>query len=87
MMKAKAVPARLWGEAMMTAVFLLNCAPTRSLVGCTPYEAWHGEKPLVHFLRVFGCVAHVKVTKPNTGKLDDRSTRMVMIGYEAGSKD
>jgi hypothetical protein len=28
----------------------------------------------------------VKVTKPNAGKLDDRSMRMVMIGYEAGSK-
>jgi hypothetical protein len=58
----------------------------RSLVGRTPYEAWHGEKPAVHFLRVFGSVAHVKVTKPNAGKLDDRSMRMVMIGYEAGSK-
>jgi hypothetical protein len=86
MMKAKAVPARLWGEAVMTAVFLLNRASTRSLVGRTPYEAWHGERPAVHFLRVFDCVAHVKITKPNAGKLDDRSTKMVMIGYEAGSK-
>jgi hypothetical protein len=86
MLKAKAVPARLWGEAVMTAVFLLNRASMRSLVGCTPYEAWHGEKLAVHFLRVFSCVAHVKVTKLNAGKLDDRSTRMVMIGYEAGSK-
>jgi hypothetical protein len=31
-------------------------------------------------------VAHVKVTKLNAGKLDDRSTNMVMIGYESGSK-
>jgi hypothetical protein len=86
MMKAKAVPAWLWGEAVMTAVFLLNRAPTRSLVGRTPYEAWYGEKPAVHFLRVFGYVAHVKVTKPNAGKLDDRNSKMVMIGYEPGSK-
>jgi hypothetical protein len=71
MMKAKTVPARLWGEAMMTVVFLLNHALTRSLVGRTPYEACHGEKPVVHFLRVFGCMAHVKVTKPNARKLDD----------------
>jgi len=70
----------------MTAVFLLNRAPTRSLVGRTPYEAWYGVKLAVHFLRVFGCVAHVKVTKPNTGKLDDRSWKMVLIGYEEGSK-
>jgi hypothetical protein len=74
------------GEAVMTVVFLLNCAPTRSLVGRTPYEAWYGEKPAVHFLCVFGCMAHVKVTKPNAGKLDDRSVKMVMIGYEPGSK-
>jgi transposase InsO family protein len=86
MMKAKAVPARLWGEAVMTAVFLLNRALLRSLVGRMPYEAWHGEKSVVHFLRVFDCVAHVKVTKSNAGKLDDQSTRMVMIRYEAGLK-
>ena len=70
----------------MTAVFLLNRAPTQSLVGRMPYEAWYGVKPAVHFLRVFGCVAHVKVTKPNAGKLDDRSRKMVLIGYEEGSK-
>jgi hypothetical protein len=50
MMKAKAVPARLWREAVMTVVFLLNRASTRSLVGRMPYEAWHGERPAVHFL-------------------------------------
>jgi transposase InsO family protein len=81
MMKAKAVHARLWGEAVMTVVFLLNRVPTRSLVGRTLYEVWHGEKPAMHFLRVFGCVAHVKITKTNAGKLDDRSTKMVMVRY------
>jgi hypothetical protein len=73
-------------EAVMTTVFLLNRTSTRSLVGRMPYEAWHGERSVMHFLQVFGCVAHVKITKPNAGKLDDRSTKMVMIGYEAGSK-
>jgi hypothetical protein len=50
MIKAKAVPAWLWGEAVMTVVFLLNRAPMRSLVGRTTYEAWYGEKLAVHFL-------------------------------------
>ena len=34
---------------------------------------------------MFGCVAHVKVTKPNLAKLEDRSIPMVLLGYEPGS--
>jgi hypothetical protein len=34
---------------------------------------------------VFGCVAHVKVTRPNLKKLEDRSKPMVLFGYEPGS--
>ena len=45
MMKAKNIPAWLWGEAVITAVFLLNRAPTKSLAGRTPYEDWYGAKP------------------------------------------
>jgi len=52
----------------------------------TPFEAWYGSKPPVHFFRVFGCVAHVKATGGHRSKLDDRSTPMVFIGYEPGSK-
>lgn len=71
---------------MTTAMFVLNRAPTRSLEDKTPYEAWYGRKPAVHFLRTFGCVAHVKNTGGHLRKLDDRSTPMVFIGYEEGTK-
>lgn len=60
MMKAKSLPGWFWREAVNTAVFILNRAPTRSVIAMTLYEAWHGVKPPVHFLRTFGCVAHVK---------------------------
>jgi transposase InsO family protein len=85
LMKAKGAPARFWGEAVTTAVYLLNRSPTKSVSGKTPFEVWHGYKPDVSYLRVFGCVAHVKVTKPNQTKLDDRSAPMVLFGYEPGS--
>lgn len=52
----------------------------------TPYESWHGRKPAVHHLRTFGCVAHVKRLGPGIDKLADRSTPMIFIGYEEGSK-
>jgi hypothetical protein len=86
MMKAKSLPGWFWGEAVNTAVFLLNRAPTQSVARKTPFEVWHGVKPPVHFLRTFGCVAHVKNGSQRLAKLDDRSTPMVFIGYEAGTK-
>ena len=86
MLKAMRMPGWFWGEAVLTAVFILNRSPTKSVDGITPYEAWYGLKPPVHFFRTFGCVAHVKVAGGHLKKLDDRSTPMVFIGYEVGSK-
>jgi hypothetical protein len=86
MLKAKQVPNKFWGEAVLTAAFILNRCFTRSIDAMTPYEVWHGKKPDVHFLRVFGCVGHVKITRPHLQKLDDRSCLMVFIGYETGLK-
>ena len=43
MLKAKGLPRNFWGEAVSTAIFILNRSPTRALAGETPYEAWHGE--------------------------------------------
>ena len=86
MMKAMSMPGWFWGEAASTAVFILNRSATQSVDGKTPFEVWHGTKPAVHFLRTFGCVAHVKQGSKRLAKLEDRSTPMVFVGYEPGSK-
>ena len=86
MMKAKGMPARFWGEAVTTTVFILNRAPTKALKGKTPFEVWYGCKPSVSFLRTFGCIGHVRKTKPVLTKLEDRSTPMVFLGYAEGTK-
>lgn len=86
MLKSMKVPGEFWGEAVSTAVYLLNRAPTRSLDGMTPYEAWHRLKPKVNHLRMFGCIAHAKRVGPGVNKLSDRSTQMVFLDYESGSK-
>ena len=39
LLKSMAVPAMFWGDAVKTAVYLLNRSPTRSINGKTPYEA------------------------------------------------
>ena len=86
MMKAKSMPAKFWGEAMTTAVFILNRAPTKALKGKTPSEAWYGRKLSVSFLWTFSCISHVRKTKPVLTKLEDRSTPMVLLSYEEGTK-
>jgi hypothetical protein len=86
MMKAKRMPAEFWGEAVSTSVFILNRAPTKSLKGMMPFETWFGRKPDVSFLKMFGRIGHVKKTKLNLAKLEDRSTPMVLLGYEEGNK-
>jgi hypothetical protein len=67
-------------------VYLLNRSPTKSVQGKTPYEAWHGKKPQVGHFRTFGCIGHVKKIGPGVDKLADRSTKMVLLGYEPGTK-
>ena len=36
-------------------------------------------------LRTFGCIGHVKKVAPHLTKLEDRSTKMVFIGYETSA--
>jgi hypothetical protein len=86
MLKAKGLPGYFWGVAVSTAVHILNHAPTRALDGKTPYEAWHGKVPIVHYFRKFGYIVHLKIMRPNLKKLDDRSRKAIFVGYEGGSK-
>jgi hypothetical protein len=68
------------------AVYLLNRSYTCAVDDKTPYKLWHGKTPNLHYLRVFGCIAHVKMVRPHLKKLEDRSKKMVLLGYESGSK-
>jgi hypothetical protein len=71
-LRVRGMPGHFWGEAVHTAVFLLNRAPTSAVDGLTPYQAWYKKKPLVHFLKVFGCLAYIKNLRPHLSKLNDR---------------
>jgi hypothetical protein len=50
LLKQRGMPAVFWGEAVVTAVYILNCLPTKALNSGTPYETWHGRKPTVSYL-------------------------------------
>jgi transposase InsO family protein len=84
LLKQRGMSAVFWGEVVVTTVYILNRSPTKALNGRTSYEAWHGRKPTVSHLRVFGCLAFGKELG-HIGKLDDKSTPGVFIGYAEGS--
>ena len=50
------VPKFLWGEAVMTAAYLMNRMPSRVLGYKTPLECLTGETKYVFPPKVFGCV-------------------------------
>jgi transposase InsO family protein len=85
LLKQRGMPAVFWGEAVVTAVYILNRSPAKALNDRTPYEAWHGCKSAFSHLRVFGCLAFGKELG-HIGKLDDMSTLGVFIGYGEGTK-
>jgi len=86
MLKSKNVSKELWAEAVACAVYTLNRCKTASLEEVTPQEAWSGYKPTVAHLKVFGSVAYAHVPKEKRIKLDDRSTKLVFVGYDERSK-
>jgi hypothetical protein len=83
LLKQRGMPAIFWADAVVMTVYILNRSPTKALNGRTPYEAWHGCKPTVSHLRVFGCLTFGKEVG-HISKLDDRSTLGVFIGYAEG---
>jgi hypothetical protein len=85
LLKQREMPPIFWGEAVVTVVYILNRSPTKSLNDRTPYEAWHGRNSAVSHLRVFGCLTFAKELS-HIGKLNERSTLGVFIGYAEGSK-
>lgn len=61
MLKCKKVPKYLWGEAVSTAVYILNKSPTKRLDDVTPEEVWSGCRPSVAHFKVFGAVCYKHV--------------------------
>lgn len=71
-----------WGEAVLTAVKLINITPSRALKQPkTPFEMWHHKKPQVKLLKVFGSTVYVH-DKTSKTKFDDRSWKGILVGYE-----
>lgn len=86
MMLQSNAPSGLWAEALNTANYITNRVPTRANFHTTPHEVFSGQRPDLSHLKIFGCLAHVRVNTPGLTKLDSRSIPCIFVRYDINSK-
>ncbi|GJW28907.1 zinc finger, CCHC-type containing protein [Tanacetum coccineum] len=74
-----------WGEAMLTACYLLNMVPHKRNK-TTPYELWYKKRPNVSFFRVWSCRAVVRLLDPKRKTLGEKGIDSIFVGYAEHSK-
>ena len=84
MMAETSLHKRLWGEALKTAIYLLNRVPTKATIN-TSYELWTGRKPSLKHLHIWGCSAQARPYVPKERKLDSRTISCYFVGYSKKS--
>ncbi len=93
MLHAAGLPGRFWGEAVKTAVYLLN-RPVQGSQTRTPYEHLsraRGNSPMVpdlSHLRVFGCSAFLHTPEEKrltSAKFEAHAANGIFFGYEGDS--
>lgn len=84
-------PKYLWGEAILTATYLINRMPTSILNFKTPLQVFTNCHPISRLsstlpLKKFGCTVVVHIHDHNRGKLDPRARKCVFVGYAPTQK-
>ena len=85
------VPKQYWGEAVLTATYLINRLPSRVLTFQTPYNVLLKSYPNTRLLlglpiRIFGCCVYVHNIQQTRSKLDPRSIKCIFVGYSPNQK-
>jgi hypothetical protein len=67
----------LWGEVIVTSIYLTNRSPTKALSkGKISHEMLYGTVPRYRHIKIFGCAAYaLKPHAKDEGKLAPRSEK------------
>ena len=74
-------PDSFWAEAINTACHAINRLYIHKYLGKTPYEIITGNKPKVHYFRVFGCKCFILNKKTKTSKFAPKVDEGFLLGY------
>lgn len=85
MMAHANLPISFWEDALLTAAYILNKVPSKS-VSTTPYELWTGRKPNFNHLGPWGSMGFIHLPTQKTGKLDTRAKNGTFKRYSKHSK-
>ena len=75
-----------WIYAVKAMLHAYNVTPIKQADYKTEKELWSGKKLNISHLRVFGCLAWVKILKKRRHKLKLKCQEMIFVRYETGSK-
>ena len=79
------LPKELWAEAANCAAYTLNRILTATR-DRTPHEVWHGRKPDLSGMRIFGSRSFAQIPDQNRKKLDPKARECILVGYPTTQK-
>ncbi|RVW71043.1 Retrovirus-related Pol polyprotein from transposon RE1 [Vitis vinifera] len=85
------VPKLFWGQAILTAAYLINRMPSKVLKFQTPCQTLLKSFPTTRLIstvppKIFGCSAFVHINQQHRSKLDPRSLMCIFLGYSSNQK-
>ncbi|GJR41805.1 putative ribonuclease H-like domain-containing protein [Tanacetum coccineum] len=80
------LPTTFWAEAVSTACYIFNRVRVTKPQNKTPYELLFGHKPIISYIRPFGCHVTILDTLSVLGKFDGKSDEGFLVGYSLNSK-
>ena len=84
MILSSGVSQNLWGEALLSACFILNRIPFKDK-NETPYEIWKCHKSNLNYFRVWGCLAKLGMLEPKIKKIGPKTVDAIFVGYSLDS--
>lgn len=69
-----------WRVALLACYFILNRVPFKES-NKTPYKNWKGKIPNINFVRVWGCLTEVNVSRIKKKRLVPNTIDAMFIGY------
>ncbi|GJW66039.1 putative ribonuclease H-like domain-containing protein [Tanacetum coccineum] len=75
-----------WAKAVSTACYIFNRVRVTKPQNKTPYELLFSHKPIISYIRPFGCHVTILDTLSVLGKFDGKSDEGFLVGYSLNSK-